>query len=581
MCGLVVVARGRGDRAERLDAMAASTSLAHRGPDDDGIWEDPAHAVVLAHRRLSIIDRSDAGHQPMVSRDGRFVLVFNGEIYNYVELRDQLVGHPYLGHSDTEVLLAAYERWGTACLDRLLGMFAFVIYDTRDRRLFAARDRFGVKPLYYARRPGGGLVLGSEIKALHALGVPRRPDETAWARYLVHGDQDRGESTFWAGIARLPAGHQLEWTGDEPSIASWYDLGAVVGHADERPDGEVYDEYRSLLEQSVRLRFRSDVPVGVNLSGGVDSSTLLAMLDATGRHDGVEVFTFITGDDRYDELPWVERMLAHTGHRLHACRLDAEDVPELARSVAWYQDEPFGGVPTLAYARLFERARVAGVTVLLDGQGLDEQWAGYDYYWAAAADEPVAIVQGSGSSSPFRPDCLTDDFRRLATPSRSAARADDVHPDRVIATQLRDVTETKLPRALRYNDRASMRSGCELREPFLDHRLVELAVRQPVHRKLRDGRTKAGLRDIVAPLLPASITEAPKRALQTPQREWLTGPLMPWVRDQVDRLSSGMASGWFDTSAVRLAAAHAQEHGVENSYFLWQWLSVSLLDRGA
>jgi asparagine synthase (glutamine-hydrolysing) len=580
MCGLVVVAGGRADGAARLDAMVGSAAIAHRGPDDEGIWEDPTHAVVLAHRRLSIIDVSDAGHQPMVSHDGRFVLVFNGEIYNFVELRNQLAGHPYLGHSDTEVLLAAYERWGAACLDRLLGMFAFVVYDTQERRLFAARDRFGVKPLYYAHRPGGGLAVASEIKALHAVGVARRPDPTSWARYLVHGDQDRGASTFWDGIVRLPAGHQLEWQRGEPSITPWYDLGAVVGRTDERPDIEVYDEYRSLLEQSVRLRFRSDVPVGVNLSGGVDSSTLLAMLDATS-HDGVEVFTFITGDDRYDELPWVERMIAHTGHRLHACRLDVEDVPELARSVAWYQDEPFGGLPTLAYARLFEQARASGVTVLLDGQGLDEQWAGYDYYWAAAEDRPVAVVQGSGSSSPFRPDCLTEDFRRLATDPRPDDRAEGDHPDRVVAVQLRDVTETKLPRALRYNDRASMRAGCELREPFLDHRLVELAVRQPVHRKLRDGRTKAGLRDIVAPLLPPSITEAPKRALQTPQREWLTGPLMPWVQDQVESLDSGMAAGWFDGAAVRRATAQARERGVDNSYFLWQWLSVTLLDRVA
>ena len=572
MCGFVVVA---GAETSDRSADAASAALEHRGPDDMGVWRDPSRQVMLAHRRLSIIDTSSAGHQPMLTRDGRFVLVFNGEIYNFVELRIELGSQGFTGRSDSEVLLAAFERWGLRCLDRLIGMFAFVVYDTVERRLFAARDRFGVKPLYYTPLAGGGVALASEIKALHALGRPRRPNEIVWASYLVHGTQDHGHETFWEGVNRLPAGHTLEWGGGHTVVSRWYDLAEAVGETvDRRPEAEVHAEYRALMTDSVRLRFRSDVPVGVNLSGGVDSSALLAMLGATGHHDSIEVFTFVTHDDRYDELPWVERMLAHTGHELNPCALEADDVPDLAASVAWYQDEPFGGVPTLAYARLFEIAKAKGITVLLDGQGLDEQWAGYDYYWVAKDGRPAEIIQSS-STSPFRPDCLDDQFRELAVqPPRLRA-----HPDPVIRTQLRDLTATKLPRALRYNDRASMRSGCELREPFLDHRLVELAVRQPLDRKLRDGQTKVGLRDIVRPLLPASVVAAPKRPLQTPQREWLSGPLMPWVEDQVDASTSGMAANWFDFAAMRQACSEARLNGVTNSYFLWQWVNVALLDR--
>ncbi len=561
MCGIAGIF---GSDASGMEAMVAA--LSHRGPDGRGIHQDGD--VTLGHTRLSIIDLSDCGLQPMSDPTGRWWIVFNGEVYNYLELRAELAGSwEFRTRTDTEVLLAAYATWGPACLERLLGMFAFLMWDSRERRLFAARDRFGVKPLYL-HESGGTLRVASEITALHAAGVAARPDVAAWASYLAHGLYDHSEGTFWESVRALPGGCFLTWKDGKTSVSRWYDLaGRIDLQADPRTDGEVREEYRALLEESVRLRFRSDVPVGINLSGGLDSSTLLGLVQQVqGPDSDIQAFTFVTGDPAYDELPWVEQMLARTRHPLVVCSLSPEEVPALAESVARSEDEPFGGLPTLAYARLFERAREAGVIVLLDGQGMDEQWAGYDYY-GTAVNGSTPMIQGM-RQSPVRPECLAPGLRALLWQPPSP------FPDSLRNLQYRDICFTKIPRALRFNDRISMRSSTELREPFLDHRLVELALRQPAERKIRDGQQKWMLRSLVGELLPKGVVEAPKRPLQTPQREWLRGPLREWATGQIER---ALESGWLDTDAVHGEWQTYCAGEGDNSFFVWQWISLGLL----
>ncbi len=561
MCGIAGIF---GTDAARLKAMMEA--LSHRGPDGVGYHVEPSAA--LGHARLSIIDLSDDGRQPMSDASGRWWISFNGEIYNYLELRAELAsGYEFRTRTDTEVLLAAWIRWGPACLDRLVGMFAFLIWDARDRKVFAVRDRFGVKPLYFHEKDGA-LYVASEIKALHAAGVPARPDAASWASYLAHGLYDHTDRTFWESVRSLPPGHFLTWQDGRTSITRWYDVAERIGpELDSRTDREVQDEYRSLLEESVRLRFRSDVPVGINLSGGLDSSTLLALVQQVqGADSDIQAFTFVTGDPAYDELPWVEQMLARTCHPLVICPLTPEEVPALAESVARFEDEPFGGLPTLAYARVFERAREAGVIVLLDGQGMDEQWAGYDYYQAAGG-----LVQGT-RERPVRPDCLTPDLRSQAGHAHLPAP----FPDTLRNLQYRDLRYTKLPRALRFNDRVSMRSSTELREPFLDHRLVELALRQPRDRKIRDGRAKWLLSSLVQGLLPQGVVEAPKRPVQTPQREWLRGPLRAWATERIEGALDRFGGSWLDSAAVRREwEAYCAGRG-DNSFFVWQWIGLDL-----
>jgi asparagine synthase (glutamine-hydrolysing) len=572
MCGIAGVC-GTGWQQGELQMMQAAQS--HRGPDDAGIYNDPSGIAGLAHNRLSIIDLSPAGHQPMVSADAGLVLVFNGEIYNYLELKRELNGYPFRGNSDSEVILAAYERWGVGCLDRLLGMFAFALWDPRERKLFAARDRFGVKPFRYHLRADGTLFFASEIAALHAGGVPREADPVTWATYLAHGVSDHTNRTFWRGIESLPPGHALIWENNALRAWCWYDLAERVGPAiDAAPERQVREQYLSLLDESVMLRFRADVPVGINISGGLDSSTLLALVQRLqGGESDVTAFTFATGDARYDELPWVRQMLERTRHPSVVAELAAEDVPGAAESLQAHLLEPFGGIPTLAYARLFERARSEGVVVLLDGQGMDEQWAGYDYY-ERAAQSSATLIQGSRDAA-LRPDCLAPAFRALAEPFAMP------HPfsDAVQNLQYRDARFTKIPKALRFNDGISMRASTELREPFMDHRLFELALRQPGERKIFGGRRKVLLRDVMAQLLGDTVVEAPKRPVQTPQREWLRGPLRDWAGECINDAVAAWGSTWVDRDSVRSAWLDYCAGEADNSFFVWQWVTLGMLSR--
>jgi asparagine synthase (glutamine-hydrolysing) len=548
----------------------------HRGPDASGLHISASGAAGLGHNRLSIIDLSAAGCQPMSTPDGHLWMVYNGEVYNYLELRDRLTEYPFKSRTDSEVILAAFERWGPACLDRFVGMFAFTIWNERDQTLFGARDRFGVKPLYYSTLDGPTFLVASEIKALHAAGVEPRENAATWAAYLTHGQHDYSGQTFWQGVQSLPPGHAFLWRNGDLKIWRWYDLAKTAGEQfDERPIETVSAEYLELLRESVQLRFRADVPVGINLSGGLDSSTLLALVrDLHGAESQVKAFTFVTGDPRYDESPWVKQMLDHTRHPLSLCELSAADVPRLAEEVQAFEDEPFGGVPTLAYARLFERAREEGVLVLLDGQGMDEQWAGYDYYRRETSPAATIQLQGSGDQ-PVRPDCLVSEFKALAVPFTP----EEPFSDRLLNAQYRDACITKIPRALRFNDRISMRASTELREPFLDHRLFELAFWQPADRKIAEGTGKWLLRKIVGAQLPGSVVEAPKRPVQTPQREWLRGPLRAWATELIDEALHGPAAAWFKPEAVWSAWNRFCEGHSDNSYYVWQWISLALVQR--
>jgi asparagine synthase (glutamine-hydrolysing) len=578
MCGIAgIFSQGVGASVDRASLEAMVASQHHRGPDGNGIYLDPSGAAGLGHNRLSIIDLSDAGAQPMTSADGRYQISFNGEIYNYIELREKLGDYPFQSRSDTEVVLAAYQRWGAECLDQFIGMFALMIWDQQEQQLFAARDRFGVKPLYYAEKSDGQLVIASEIRTLRAAGIELEPDEKSWATYLTLGVYEHGQGTFWQGVQSLPAGHSMTWRRGECNIDCWYDLVERSGQElDCRSEDEVIDEYFQLLTESTSLRFRSDVPVGVNLSGGLDSSALLGLIQQLqGIDSQVKAFTFVTGDDRYDEVPWVEQMLARTKHQSIQCLLRPEDVPDLAVSVQAHQDEPFGGMPTLAYAKLFERARAEGVIVLLDGQGLDEQWAGYEYYKRVLSGEAkikeVGTVQAAKGGA-TRPHCLTGSFRELA----EAFEAPQPYPDALRNLQYRDARYTKIPRALRFNDRVSMRSSTELREPFLDHRLFELAFRQPPERKIQGDTQKWLLRKIVARLLPGGVAEAPKRPLQTPQREWLREELRDWADSQIETALDRFGGQWFDNDAVRLEWSDYQRGKSDNSFYVWQWINLGL-----
>ena len=542
---------------------------AHRGPDAKGIYANEVDA--LGHNRLSIIDLSESGNQPLYSADKRYVIIFNGEVYNYTELKIKLKEHyHFVTQTDTEVVLAAWLIWGSKCLNEFIGMFAFAIWDTQEKKLFAARDRFGIKPFHYSI-VNNTFLFASEIKAIHATGLlNREANEEIWATYFCNGLYDFNQQTFWNNIYKLPAGHQLIWENNKLIISNWYNITDRL-KADTRKQEEIEVELLYLLEDAVRLRFRADVPVGVCLSGGLDSSLLLALIQKVkGKDFPIHAFTFYTGDEKYDELPWVQQMIKNSAVIHHACKLTVDEIPSLAQKIAFQMDEPYGGIPTLGMSKVFEKSAELGVKVLLDGNGMDEGWGGYDYYQKAnTVDFAKGPVQGSSKVLSLE-NCLTDCFKKITIKPSKA----QYHSDPVINLQLRDLLMSKIPRSMRFADRNSMAYSIELREPFLDHRVIELGLNQPLENKIRNGKGKYLVRKVAQQLIPTKVGEAPKRAVQTPQREWLAIELSNWAMKIINNTENNT---WFKPNYLQAEFEAYQKETPDNSFYIWQMINASLL----
>jgi len=563
MCGIAGIF---GPKASEDKLQKMLDSQLHRGPDHTGAKVESGQ-YALGHNRLSILDLSDAANQPFLSEDQRYSLIFNGEIYNYLELKEKLSGkYHFRTKSDTEVLLAAFIHFGEDCLNHFNGMFSFAIWDHLEKRLFAAKDRFGVKPLYYFQT-GESLFIASEIPSFFAAGIIKNPNEAVWAGYFAKGTYGMPDETFWENIRQVPGGHLLKWYNGDLHIKPWYDFTSRILELQSQSEPNEEDYILSLLKDAIRLRFRADVPVGFNLSGGLDSSTLLALVyDSFPNEKSIEAFTFYTNDERYDELKWVEEMIQRTPYALNKCLIKPEEIPELTIKISKLQAEPFGGIPTLAYGKVFEAAKAKGILVLLDGQGSDEAWAGYDYYQKQSGH----LVQGT-SSSPVKPDTLQEGFLRK---SELISFPKPFESD-VLNLQYRDLIYTKIPRTLRFNDRMSMAYSTELREPFLDYRLVEYVFSRPKEFKIKDGVQKWLLRKIAGNYLGSNISLAPKRPLQTPQREWLGHELKDWTESQINYLSE--YTDWFDQKKVKKYWKDYMNGDQENSFYIWQWINAAEL----
>ncbi len=629
MCGIAgLVLRPPG----RLDGALADRILSlleHRGPDDRG-WlalgrdgassgrEPPATLeadVVLLHRRLSILDLSEAGRQPMTSADGRYAIVLNGEIYNFLELRAELeaLGHRFRTGTDTEVLLAAYAEWGAAALTRLVGMFALAILDTRERRLFLARDPFGIKPLYYARWRDG-FAFASEIGPLLELpGVSRAADARSVYDYVRFGPTDHGERTFFADVSALRAAHFLELELDRPEAAPrryWrIDLGERLDMSLDEAAGRL----RELFIESVRLHLRSDVPVGAFLSGGIDSSAIVGAMRALGgKAADLPTFSYVAEEPRLSEERWIDLMAAAAGVRGHKVQPASGDLPEgLPRLVA-VQEEPFDGLLVYAQHRVFELARQAGLKVVLNGQGADELLGGYSVFltarlaslvrrgrWLEAARfarQAARLPVGGGLTSLLRAEglLLPPRVRRVA---RRAAR-DTLVPSWLDAGWLRErgvvpaapaqaegeealreklhllLTETKLPQLLRREDRNSMAFSIECRVPFLTPALAGFLLALPEDYLIApDGTTKAVFRRAMRGLVPDEVLgRRDKIGFQTPEHRWLLEQ-RAWV-DSV--LSSPAAERVAPLRLDRVRAAWEQADAPGRDTRIWRWLNLIL-----
>jgi asparagine synthase (glutamine-hydrolysing) len=592
MCGIAGMLRPRGADVLRVHRMA--TVIRHRGPDDEGYvavtgdsslelagpdtdveWLRPGTPtlpdavpppadLVLASRRLAILDLSPRGHQPLGS--GSDWIVHNGEIYNYLELRAELAarGHQFNGGSDTEVALAAYREWGTDCFARFNGMWGMAIWDAQRRTLVLSRDRFGVKPLYYETLDDG-VVFASEIKALTATGSATTPNEQPLRRFLQTGRIDvSGDRTCFSTIKQVEPGTFVEWPlGGRSSTTRYYRLQPL--------DNASADTVAELLDDAVTLRLRSDVPVGSCLSGGLDSSALVALaqshLDDAGAR--MHTFTFAAGGP-LDESRHAASVARAVGAEPHVIGPQPDLVAQV-ESVAAEQDEPFGSGSVLAQRLVMSLAAEHGVTVLLDGQGGDEVFAGYRYYAGARLGEQLRSLRVRSWLRELRAQASTGagSVRWLARASVAHART----PDALRKLQLEDVHE-HLPALLHYEDRNSMAFSIETRLPFLDYRIVELGLGLSGDAKIAGGWTKLALRRAIEPRLPHEIVwRRDKVQFAAPQASWLEGPLRELARECLLPADDRPVA---DPVAARSLLERSGPLGEADADRLWRLLSLEL-----
>jgi asparagine synthase (glutamine-hydrolysing) len=583
MCGICGFVAPNGAASSTIHAMA---NLArHRGPNDEGYLlvgaprsapellggpdtpPDAYHSgapfapaarietinravtVALGNRRLAILDTSVLGHQPMSTPDRRFWIVYNGEIYNYAELAAELtsLGYTFTSHCDTEVILAAWEKWGAACLERFNGMFAFAIYDAASGDLFLARDRFGIKPLYYWCSPSGIFHFASEIKQFTAApGWRATANITRSTRFLSTGLTDDGDETLFAGVYHLLPGHcaTVGVGGVRPdgsgrmATQQWYALRPAP------PPGsfaEAAAEYRRLLTDSVRLELRADVPVGSCLSGGIDSSSIVCLINRELRRHGAaalqRTFSARADDPEFDESPWIHEVVRATGVDAKFVTPSVEQLEKAAATMAWHQDEPLSSTSFFAEWCVYRLVSENGVTVMLDGQGADEALGGYHSYFAPYL---ASLVRDGRLGQAWRE---VQAFKRRHGYSEAAAArgivrvlalSRDPQYASVSALSYAQLTHSNLQMQLRCADRNAMAHSVESRVPYLDHRLVELSLGLPDDYKIGGGVTKRVLREAMSGILPDRTRDrVDKIGFETPESRWMTGGERQWFREQL------------------------------------------------
>ena len=584
MCGIAGIVSTGPDPSlnERLGRMIAIQ--AHRGPDGRGTWAGCVGdvRVGLASARLAILDLRHAAGQPMTCEDGRHVLVYNGEVYNYPELRAELegLGTRFRTSGDTEVVLQALVRWGPAAFEKFNGMWGLAWLDRQTGSLVLSRDRLGVKPLYW-HRDGEWLLFASEIKGI-LVGAGKRfaVNRAAVVRYLIQSQLDAQSPTFFAGIEAVPAGHYVQFA------LRRHDLdGKPRRHwtVPEYPltDGRPPDieAIRETFHDAVRIRLRSDVPVGVLLSGGLDSSSIAAAVRrALGDGVDLRLFSMVSDEPRYSEAPFIERMAAHlgTGTVIGHVRLDPHEAFRALDVVSWHNDEPIGSFSTVAHFLLMRLAKELGVTVILCGQGGDELLCGYLKYWGfylqslvqarrwGAAARVAAEVTWRGTVLPYVR--LNEGKRYL--PAALRPKDIDIRGPRLresdspltlglgegglVARQRDDLCRLSLPVLLHYEDRMSMALSREIRLPFLDHRVVSLLLPLAPQWKLRDGWSKWVFRKAMERELPREIAwRKDKQGFDNPQSQWLRGELRSDVETLLGQELLTARAGLIDPAALR------------------------------
>jgi asparagine synthase (glutamine-hydrolysing) len=617
----------------REDLARSIASLAHRGPDDRGLWQEDG--VGFAHARLSILDLSPLGHQPMLSADGRWAMVYNGEVYNFRALRRELesLGQRFGGIGDAEVILGAFAQWGVQAVERFVGMFAIALWHRPSASLHLLRDRLGVKPLYYAF-DGKRLLFGSELKAIRAFDSHEPAiDRAALADYLRYGYIAQPRSIY-QGVAKLPPAHRLELDADGAlRVIRYWSAADAIGRGAARSEDDLVDELEALAIDAFRLRLIADVPVGVFLSGGIDSSLLAAILQG---HAGerIETFTIGFGEDAYDESPYARRVAEHLGTAHHERRLHADEARRMLPQWGDLYDEPFGdssGIPTL----LVSQVAAERVKVVLSADGGDELFSGYSAYATTLERQarlhamPVALRRAtSGMTSALQVARLDDWLGGLPWLGETGHKVRDVTASRLRRIderlgaqgigQLHDQASSffrpgevdKLIGAsartrpladvypgeageqialwdlhhylpediLAKVDRATMRTSIEGREPLLDHRLVEFAVGVPFRFKRGALGPKHLLRRLLYRYVPRALVDRPKKGFSIPLWHWLRGELAPLLDEHLSPARVA-AHGLLDPGLVQGYVARFRRGDPSVAHKVWLLLALQMWQR--
>lgn len=563
MCGIVGIISPNPAQVNPRQIKQMTDAIAHRGPEGEGFWFNESNTAGFGHRRLSIIDLSTAASQPMHYR--HYTIVYNGEIYNYIELKEELMkmGFSFSTHSDTEVILAAYAAWGVDCLDRFDGMFAFAIWDAKENKLFAARDRFGEKPFYYKHHQDQALWFASEMKAFYAAGFRRQMNEKMLLLFLTNGFTDTAADaavTFDTQISQLPPAHFLTYqlNGDKAvcKIARYWELDVQQDPA--APEEESIAILDLLLQSSIDYRFRSDVPVGTSLSGGLDSSSIATVASKINAgSNSYKCFSAVFPGFEKDESSYSKMVAQWCGLEQFVTTPTAADLVNDMQQFLYMQEEPVGSASVYAQYKVYELAKQHGVTVLLDGQGADEVMAGYTKYFNWYLQELIKERPGSlkqellamrankipvewGWKNHLASYVPVQTARRLKKRVMNKIAADEnIHADfkaantdasLVLKPAVRNLNDilyfnlckTGLPELLRYADRNSMAHSRELRLPFLYKQLVEFCFLLPAAFKISNGYTKWILRKSMDKLLPDQVLwRTDKIGFEPPQKQWM------------------------------------------------------------
>jgi asparagine synthase (glutamine-hydrolysing) len=599
MCGISGVINFNNKPVKEGDLKLMMQKMKHRGPDDDGFFIE--ENVGLGFVRLSILDLSQAGHQPMASHNERYVIVFNGEVYNYIEIREELKGDfKFKTGTDTEVVLAAYQKWGEDCLDKFNGMFAFVIYDRESKKLFGARDRFGIKPFYYYN-DDEKFIFASELKAILPF-VKKEPNDSIIADYLLYNRVDHTNETFFKNIYKLPHGTLFTLKNSKIEMNRWYILLDKINTGGELDK----TKYRELFNDSLKLRQRADVPIGVALSGGIDSSAITAALRNDFSIEDLNTFSSVfSKEDRADESEFI-LSFKESIKNMHFVSPDEDSFMNDIHSFIKAHNEP---VPTTSPYIEYKVMQLASkhVTVILNGQGADEQLAGYHNFFSIYFIElmkkgklqtlfkelrqyikkhksPIVILyllyylapkflQSRLSQTRF--PSISKSFTNQHKRKSNILKA--LYNPKSLNESLYQHFENKLEHSLKWSDLNSMNFSIESRVPFLDHNLVEATLKSPANCKINNGETKHILREALKDILPEKITSRKdKKGFESPQAKWFRTPVLKEYIYNILTSSSFKNRIYFNTDVALTQFNDHISGNKDNSVELWKLINMEI-----